>query len=139
MLVVSVEAGLGFDAAVSKLVANTTGPLTQELGRMLSEVRAGAARRDALRQLAERTQVPELGTFVTAMVQADLFGISVGNVLRTQASEMRTKRRQQAEEMAQKAPVKLVFPLVLCILPATLLVVLGPAIISIATLFGAMK
>ncbi|MBN2405306.1 MAG: type II secretion system F family protein [Coriobacteriia bacterium] len=136
MLTISVEAGLGFDAAVAKLVANSTGPLAQEFARTLQEIQAGIPRAEAFRHLSARVDVTELSTFVTSMVQADVFGISVANVLRSQAKEMRTKRRQHAEEAAQKAPVKLVFPLVLCILPATLIVILGPAIVSIGKAFG---
>lgn len=136
MLTISVEAGLGFDQAVAKLVANSRGPLAEEFARMLNEIQAGIARADAYRHLAERTDVSEVATFVTSMVQADVFGISVAGVLRTQAKEMRVKRRQRAEEIAQKAPVKIVFPLVLCILPATLIVILGPALVSIGRAFG---
>lgn len=136
MLTISVEAGLGFDQAMAKLVRNTGGPLSEEFGRVLQEVQAGADRSDALRHLAERTEIPELNGFIMAIVQADVFGISVSTVLRTQAAEMRVKRRQLAEEAAQKAPVKLVFPLVLCILPATLIVILGPAAISFIRVFG---
>lgn len=139
MLTIAVEAGLGFDGAVSKLVARGTGgPLAEEFARMLREVQAGMPRRDALRALSDRAQVPELSSFVMAMVQADIFGISVSSVLRTQSRELRVKRRQSAEEAAQKAPAKMVFPLVLCILPATLVVVLGPAVIAIGRAFGLM-
>ena len=103
---------------------------------MLQEVQAGMSRPDALRAMAARTEVTELNSFVMAIIQAEVFGISVATVLRTQASEMRLKRKQHAEELAQKAPVKLVFPLILCILPATLIVILGPAIIRMAGIFG---
>lgn len=136
MLTISVEAGLAFDGAVARLVGNGSGPLAEEFSRMLKEVQAGISRQDAFRHLADRTGVPEVSTFCMAMIQADVFGISVSNVLRTQAREMRVKRRQAAEETAQKAPVKIVFPLVLCILPATIIVILGPAIVSIARAFG---
>ncbi|MCE5191995.1 MAG: type II secretion system F family protein [Actinomycetia bacterium] len=136
MLTISVEAGLGFDQAVAKLVSNSRGPLAEEFARMLKEIQAGIERPVAYRHLAERTDVPEVSTFVTSMVQADVFGISVATVLRTQAKEMRVKRRQHAEEIAQKAPVKIVFPLVLCILPATLVVILGPALVQIGRAFG---
>lgn len=139
MLTISVEAGLGFDAAVAKLVVNSNGPLAEEFARTLQEVQAGIPRTEAFRHLSARVDVPELSTFVTSMVQADVFGISVANVLRAQAKEMRTKRRQLAEETAQKAPVKLVFPLVLCILPATLIVILGPAIVAIGRAFGLIQ
>ena len=137
MLTISVESGLGFDAAVAKLVTNSEGPLAREFARMLQDIQAGMAREDAFRGLAERTDVPEINTFVMSMIQADVFGISVSSVLRTQAREMRVKRRQYAEEQAQKAPVKIVFPLILCILPATLIVVVGPAIVSIIAAFSA--
>lgn len=135
MLTISVEAGLGFDQAMAKLVRNTSGPLSEEFGRVLQEIQAGVERSDAMRRLAERTEVPELNGFIMAIVQADVFGISVSSVLRSQAGEMRIKRRQYAEEAAQKAPVKLVFPLVLCILPATLIVILGPAAIRFMQIF----
>lgn len=136
LLTISVEAGMGFDAAVARVIRGRPGPLADEFARMLHEVQAGVARREALRNLAERTQVPELNTFITAIVQADVFGVSVSKVLRTQAREMRVKRRQLAEELAQKAPVKIVFPLVLCILPATIIVIAGPAVVRIAQVFG---
>ena len=133
LLTISVEAGLGFDAALSKVVTNTAGPLAEEFYRMLQEIRLGTSRADAFRNLGARTDVPELSAFVLAMLQADIFGISVGKILRVQASEMRTKRRQRAEEIAMKAPVKVVFPLILCIFPALLVVILGPAAIRIYT------
>ncbi len=136
MLTISVEAGMGFDAAVAKITGGRPGALSEEFGRMLHEVQAGVSRRDAMRRLGERNEVQELRTFVMAMIQADVFGVSVSNVLRTQSRDMRVRRRQFAEEMAQKAPVKIVFPLILCILPATLIVVAGPAIVSIAHAFG---
>lgn len=136
MLTISVEAGLGFDAALAKLVQNSSGPLSEEFARMLAEIQAGLPRQDAFRRLSERTGVSEVATFVSSIVQADVFGVSVASVLRTQARELRIRRRQHAEEQAQKAPVKMVFPLVLCILPVTLIIILGPAIISIARAFG---
>ena len=136
MLTISVEAGLGFDQAVAKLVKNSAGPLPEELGRMLQEVQSGLSRREALKSLSERVNVPELSAFTAALVQADIFGISIANVLRIQSKEMRVKRRQLAEEQAQKAPVKMVFPLILCILPATFIVIMGPAVITIGKAFG---
>jgi len=139
MLTITVEAGLGFDAAVSKYISNQSGPLGSEFSLMLREVQAGMSRREAMRGLAQRCDVPELSAFVMAMVQADVFGVSVGSVLRTQSHEMRLKRRQRAEEIAQKAPAKMVFPLILCILPATLIVLMTPAVISIGRAFGMMN
>ncbi|MDH4139157.1 MAG: type II secretion system F family protein [Coriobacteriia bacterium] len=138
MLMIAVEAGLGFDAAVAKFIRARSGPLAEEFAVELNEVQAGMSRREALRKLADRCDVFELSTFCMAMVQADVFGVSVGNVLRTQAAEMRLKRRQHAEEVAQKVPAKMVFPLVLCILPATLIVLVTPAIISIVRLFSSL-
>ncbi len=131
MLTISVEAGLGFDAALSKVVKNFHGALSQEFFRFLQETQLGRSRRDAWRNLAERTNIPEVNSFVLAVLQADVFGVSIGKVLRVQAEEMRTKRRQRAEEIAMKAPVKVVFPLVLCIFPALIIVILGPAGIRI--------
>ena len=139
MLTISVQAGLGFDMALGKLVRNTSGPLAREFARMLREVQAGVSRRDAFRHMGERTEVPELDAFIVAMVQADVFGVSISGILRSQASELRKKRRALAEEKAQKAPVQMVFPTILCILPATMLVILGPAVISIGRTFGMIK
>jgi tight adherence protein C len=130
LLTISVEAGLPFDAALSQVARNTRGPLADELFRVLQEMQIGLARTDALRAVAERTNVPELRGFVTAMVQADSFGIPVASVLRVQARDLRVKRSQRAEEIAQKVPVKILFPLVFCILPALFIVVMGPAAIS---------
>lgn len=135
MLTISVEAGLGFDAALSKLVRNSEGALAEEFGRVLQEVQAGSSRKEALRNLAERVDVSELAAFTAAIIQAEMFGISIAHVLHTQAGELRLRRRQRAEELAQKAPVKMVIPLVVCILPATLIVVIGPAVVKIAGLF----
>jgi tight adherence protein C len=131
MLTISVEAGLGFDAALSKVVKNLHGALSQEFFRFLQETQLGRSRREAWRNLSARTNIPEVNSFVLAILQADVFGISIGNVLRVQSEEMRTKRRQRAEEIAMKSPVKVVFPLILCIFPALLVVILGPAMIQI--------
>ena len=139
MLTISVQAGLGFDMALVKLVRNATGPLAEEFGRMLAEVQAGGSRRDAFRHMGDRTEVPELDSFITAMVQADVFGVSISGILSAQSLELRKKRRQLVEEKAQKAPVKMVFPIIFCMLPATMLVVLGPAVIAIGRAFGVMK
>lgn len=131
LLTISVEAGLGFDAALHKVVKNTIGPLSAEFYRLLQEVQLGTSREDAFRNLGKRTQVDELSSFILAMLQAEVFGISIGKVLRVQAKELRVKRQQKAEELAQKAPVKIIFPLVTCIFPAVLVVILGPAVIQI--------
>jgi tight adherence protein C len=131
LLVISVESGLGFDAALSQVARNTEGPLAAEFFRVLQEMQLGTGRVDAMRALAERTDVTDLKGFVTSMVQADAFGIPIANVLRIQAREMRVRRSQRAEETAQKVPVKILFPLVFCILPALFVVILGPAVITI--------
>lgn len=136
MLTISVEAGLGFDAAISKVVMNFKGVLSQEFFRWLQEVQLGRTRKQAWRDLADRINVPEVNSFILAILQADTFGISIGTVLRVQADEMRTRRRQRAEEAAMKTPVKVVFPLVLCIFPALMIVILGPAGIKIVQSFG---
>ena len=131
LLTISVEAGLGLDAAVAQVVKNVPGPLSEELSRLSQEIQIGVSRSDAFRHMGERTSVPELKGFVLAMIQADLFGVSIANVLRAQARELRLKRRQRAEEIAQKIPVKLLFPMIFLVLPATFIVVLGPGAIKI--------
>lgn len=136
LLTISVESGLGFDAAVAQVARNTEGPLSEEFARMLQEMQIGRGRSEALRSLADRTNLPDLRSFVSAMVQADSFGIPVGQVLRVQSSEIRVKRRQWAEEMAQKVPVKILVPLIFCILPCLFIAVLGPAGISMMDSFG---
>ena len=136
LLTISVESGLGFDAACAQVARNTDGPLADEFARMLQEMQIGRGRTDALRSMAERTNLPDLRSFVSAMVQADSFGIPIAQVLRVQSSEIRTKKRQWAEEMAQKVPVKILVPLIFCILPCLFIAVLGPAGISIMNSFS---
>jgi tight adherence protein C len=135
LLTISVEAGLGFEQALDRTIASVPGALSDEFARMLGEVRAGASRADAMRSLEERTNVPEVRSFVLAILQADTFGVSIGRVLRAQSEEMRIKRRQLAQEKAQKAPVKMLIPMVFCVFPALFVVVIGPAIINIRETF----
>ncbi len=132
LLSISVEAGMGFDIALSRVASNVKGALGEEFMRMLHDMQLGFSRKDAFRNLNSRTDVSELSSFIVAMTQADVFGISIGKVLKVQASEIRLKRRQRAEEEGVKAPVKLVFPLILCIFPALLTVILGPAVIRVS-------
>jgi tight adherence protein C len=138
LLTISVEAGLGFDAAVSRVAKNGNGPLNQEFARLLQEMQIGMGRVDAMRAMAERTSLPDLKSFCLAMVQADSLGIPIARVLRIQSQEMRTKRRQRAEEKAQQVPVRIMIPLVLFILPCLFIVILGPAGIQIAETFSGM-
>ncbi len=135
LLTISVEAGLAFDAALARVAKSTEGPLASEFARVLQEMNIGIGRVDAIRAMGERTSLPELRGFATAMVQADAFGIPIAQVLRVQSNEMRVKRRQRAEEMAQKVPVKILFPLIFCILPTLFLVVMGPAAIKMIESF----
>lgn len=136
MLTVCVEAGLGFDAALARVVSNLDGPAASEFARVLREMQLGKSRVEALRDAGARVQVSEFRTFISSMVQSTELGISMGDVLRAQAAQMRIKRRQRAEEKAQKLPVKILPPLILCILPAMFVVVLGPAIMSITGFFS---
>lgn len=136
LLTISVESGLGFDAACAQVARNTDGPLSEEFARMLQEMQIGRGRSDALRSMADRSDLPDLRAFVSAMVQADAFGIPIGQVLRVQSSEIRVKRRQWAEEMAQKVPVKILVPLIFCILPCLFIAVLGPAGITVMDSFS---
>ena len=135
LLVISVEAGLGFDAALSRVANAGDGVLAEELRRTLNEITVGMTRTEALRHLGERTDVPELRHFVLTLSQAEQYGLPIARVLRIQSGELRVKRRQRAEEEAMKIPVKIVFPLVFCIFPALFVIVLGPAMINISRAF----
>jgi tight adherence protein C len=134
-MTIAVEAGLGFEAAIARAGRNGKGPLAEELVRTLQDIGVGQPRREAYLALAERTGVADLRRFIRAVVQADQYGVSVADVLRTQAAEMRLKRRQRAEEKAMQIPVKVIFPLILCILPTLFIVLLGPTVLQIITVF----
>ena len=135
LLTISVRAGLGFDAALAKVVEKMPGPLSDEFRRALAEVRVGKARRDALRDMVPRTNVQPLSNFIGAIIQAEQLGVSISKVLQVQSEQLRIERRQRAEEMAAKAPIKMLFPLVGCIFPSLFVVILGPAIISMVKTF----
>jgi tight adherence protein C len=136
LLTISVKAGLGFDAALGKVIEKTEGPLTDEFRRALAEVRIGKPRREALKEMVARTNVPALTNFIGAIVQAEQLGVAIANVLEVQSEQLRIERRQRAEEMAAKAPIKMLFPLVGCIFPSMFIVILGPAMILIVKNLG---
>jgi tight adherence protein C len=136
LLTISVRAGLGFDAALAKVVEKMPGPLSDEFRRALAEVRVGKARREALRDIVPRTNVQPLSNFIGAIIQAETLGVSISKVLQVQSEQLRIERRQRAEEMAAKAPIKMLFPLVGCIFPSLFVVILGPAIISLVKTFA---
>jgi tight adherence protein C len=140
LLTICVEAGLGFDAALAQVTRNIKGPLAAELARVLQEMQIGKSRGEAMRAMAERTTVPELRSFVSALTQSTELGIPVASVLREQAKEMRVRRRQRAEAQAQRIPVKITFPLIGCLFPALFIVVLGAGVIEIAhSLFHVLR
>jgi tight adherence protein C len=136
LLTISVKAGLSFDGALSKVVEKTTGPLADEFRRALAEIRVGKARRDALSDVRLRTDVKALSNFIAAIIQAEQLGVPIAKVLQVQSEQLRIERRQRAEEMAAKAPIKMLFPLVGCIFPSMFIVILGPAIILIMINLG---
>ena len=136
LLTISVRAGLGFDAALAKVVEKLKGPLIDEFRRALAEVRVGKVRREALRDIIPRTEVQALTNFIGAIIQAEQLGVSISKVLQVQSEQLRIERRQRAEEQAAKAPIKMLFPLVGCIFPSLFIVILGPAIILIVKNLG---
>ncbi|MGA2285847.1 MAG: type II secretion system F family protein [Dehalococcoidia bacterium] len=131
MITTCVEAGLGLDAALARVAEKVKGPFSEDLSITLREISMGRNRSEALRDLADRTGVTDLSLFVNAIIQAEQMGTSIGQVLRVQSDQMRVRRRQRAEERANQAPVKMVFPLVMCILPALFVVIMGPAAIQL--------
>jgi tight adherence protein C len=135
LLAVSVEAGLGFDGAITKLTEHMGGPLADEFGMTLGEMRIGESRSEALKKMGERVGTPEMAAFTRAVIQADQLGISLGRILRLQAAETRNRRQMAAEERAMKAPIKMLFPTVLFIFPAMFIVILGPAFLNLSKLF----
>jgi tight adherence protein C len=135
LLAVSVEAGLGFDGAVTKLIDHMSGPLIDEFALTLNEIRVGETRAVALKKMAERVDALELSNFVRAVVQAEQLGISLGRILRVQAADTRMRRQAAAEEKAMKAPIKMLFPTVFFIFPAMFIVILGPAMLNIMKIF----
>jgi tight adherence protein C len=135
LLAVSVEAGLGFDGAITKLTEHTEGALPEEFALTLNEMRIGESRHDALKKLAERAAAPEIAHFSRAIIQADQLGISLGRILKVQAVDQRNRRQAAAEEKAMKAPIKMLFPLVLFIFPAMFIVILGPAFLNLSKIF----
>ena len=135
LLSVSVEAGLGFDGAITKLTEHMEGPLAEEFALSLGEMRIGESRSEALKKMAERVGSPEMSAFTRSVIQADQLGISLGRILKIQASEARNRRQATAEEKAMKAPIKMLFPTVLFIFPAMFIVILGPAFLNLSKLF----
>jgi tight adherence protein C len=135
-MLISVQAGLGFEAAMARIAQNGTGPLADEFRRTLQDMQVGRARKDAYQAFAARVDSPDLRSFIRAIVQADAYGIAIANVLNAQAREMRTKRRQRAEEHAMKIPVKILFPLIFCIFPTLFIILLGPAVLGIIAAFS---
>jgi tight adherence protein C len=135
-MVICVAAGLGFEAAMSRAATNGTGALAAELTRTVQDIAVGRPRREAYEGLVRRSHVPDVQRFIGAVNQADAYGVSISDVLRVQAEEMRVKRRQRAEEAAMKVPVKVTFPLMVCILPALLIIVVGPAVMGLSGVFG---
>jgi len=135
LLTVSVEAGLGFDGALSRVIEKMPGPLSYEFENVLQEIKVGKSKKEALKDMANRICVPDVTTFVSSIVQAEQFGVSIGNVLRIQSEQMRQKRRQRAQEKAMRAPVKMLIPMVLFIFPTLFAVLMGPVVIRMLEVF----
>jgi tight adherence protein C len=135
LLTVSVEAGLGFDGALAKVIDKMPGPIAIEFGKVLQEMKVGKPKRDALKDMSDRVGVNDLNTFISSIIQAEQFGVSIGNVLRIQSEQMRQKRRQRAQEKAMKAPIKMLIPMVLFIFPTLFSVLLGPVVIKVIKIF----
>lgn len=138
LLTVSVEAGLGFDSALMKVVDKKPGPLASEFDKVLQEIKVGRQKKDALRDLAQRVDIQDITAFISAVVQADQFGVGISNVLRIQAEQMRQRRRQRAQEKAMKVPVKMLIPMVVFIFPTLFVVLLGPVVIQLIDQFMGM-
>jgi tight adherence protein C len=136
MLTVCVEAGQAFDGALQQVAKSVTGPVAGEFSRVLQEIQIGRSRGAAFQSMSQRTSVPEVKTFVTSLVQADRLGLPIGAVLREQALQMRLVRRQRAEEKAQKVPIKILFPMLLCVFPAMFIVIVGPGAIRVMSSFA---
>ena len=135
LLAVSVEAGLAFDGAIAKLTEHMSGPLVDEFGLVLGEMRIGESRSNALQKMVQRVEASEIASFVRAIIQADQLGISLGRILRVQATDTRNRRQAAAEEKAMKAPVKMLFPTALFIFPAMFVIILGPAVLNLEGIF----
>jgi len=138
-MTICMEAGVGFESAMARASQSNTGPLAQEMVRTLQEMQVGVGRGEALRMLADRNDVPDLRHFVTAVLQAEHYGVPISHVLRDQAKELRSKRRQRAEEAARKLPLKMLFPLILFILPPLFIILIGPAALRLADSFGTFR
>ena len=135
---IAIEAGLGLETAIARAGQYGSGPLAEELTRTIQDMRVGFSRKEAWLALAARTDVPDLRRFARAIMQADQYGVSIGNVVRSQAKELRAKRRQRAEEKAMKVPVKILFPLMFTILPVLFIVVLGPGVLNLLSVLGTL-
>lgn len=136
LITVSVEAGLSFDGAIARVITNVPGELSDEFAKTLKETKMGIERKIALRNMSDRCEIKELSMFITSIIQADSLGVSLGNVLRIEASGLREHRKQAAREKAMKAPVKMLFPLIIFIFPAIFIIILGPAAIKVIQIFG---